>query len=104
MRILLGALVVIWELCWLPSGVADETGESAKDVQVAVQHAAEKPQQEKGHGFSLFWIVFIVAILFVVSSATALNTLGGKPPPRSGSGDASKRKKAAEDPKDRFRL
>lgn len=61
------------------------------------------PQKKKG-SVSLFWVVFIIAILFVLSSATALNSLGRRPPSHNKGANAPQpRRKSAKDER-RFRL
>lgn len=61
------------------------------------------PQKKKG-SVSLFWVVFIIAILFVLSSATALNALGRRPPSHNkGAGAPRPHRKPAKDER-RFRL
>lgn len=105
MRKLLGVLALFSCLFWLPAGYAGETAATSSQEPVAAHQAEKKPEKSEGHGISIFLLVFIGAILFVISTATALNALGGKPPPRSGSGTTPKpRKSPSEDPKDRFRL
>ena len=99
-------VIVISALAWFTSGYAEEHASSVEQKTEATKPAEDKPKQEEGHGISVFWMVFIGAILFVLSSATALNSLGGKPPPRSGDGTSRRPRKPKDDkdPKDRFRL
>lgn len=103
-RNLMKVLIVACSLYWLPALHAAEpaAGKAAQSSEVASPEQAGVKEEKKG-GFSIFWIVFLVSILFVLSSATALNRLGGKPPPRGKGGAPRPRKKAANDER-RFRL
>jgi hypothetical protein len=105
LRKLLGVLLLFSCLFWLTAGYAEEAEVTSGQASDTTHQVEKKPEKSEGHGISVFLLVFIGAILFVISTATALNALGGKPPPRSGSGTTTKpRKSSSEDPKGRFRL
>jgi len=97
------ALVIACCLNWLPVVHAEEVP-ADKPVQTEVSPAATHTDEKKTKkgGVSTFWIVFIVSILFVLSSATALNTMGKKPPPRGS--DKTPPRKKSDNGKNRFRL
>lgn len=102
MRRFLGVFLLVACLVWLPSGgfaAAQEVPTGA-----TAQKSAKKPQKEKGNGVTLFLLVFGGAVLFVLSTATALNSLGGKPPAKRDDARAPARRSANGDPKSRFRL
>jgi len=95
------SLIMVYCLCWLPS-IHAETPAADKPAQSESTTQAVTPAKAKKGGMSVFWIVFVIAILFVISSATALNRLGGKPP-KHGDNKARPRNKSGTD-EHRFRL
>ena len=105
---ILQVLVVICCFGGLPLSYAGDPALS-QPVQVEVS-ADDKGEQSGGwSGFTIFLLVFVFALLFVISSATAMNALGGKKgAPRSRDEAPPKRKKSTErklpEGKDRFRL
>lgn len=102
MRSLISIVLLFCCLYWLPVVHAEET-ESGKSQASAMVDQEKTATKEKKDNFTLFWIVFAVSILFVISSATALNRMGGKPPSGGKEGTPSPRKKPADDER-RFRL
>lgn len=105
---LLQVLVVMGCLFGLSQGYAAEApGSAAAQVEVP---AEGKDAESKGwSGFTIFLLVFVFALLFVISSATAMNALGGKGrAPRNRDEATPKRKKSTEsklpEGQDRFRL
>lgn len=76
----------------------DQTDGESQDAQRGV-----KKEKKGWSGMTIFLLVFTFSVLFLISTATALNRLGGKPPPRPKSSDTSPRKKAKTG-KERFRL
>jgi len=98
------ALVVACCLWWLPAVHAQaETAGTSVEVEAPSTAKAGAEKEKKG-GFSVFWVVFLVSILFVISSAAGLNALGGKPPPQGKGKTPPPRKKARSDDARRFRL
>ena len=95
------AVVVVCCLCWLPAVHAQQ--ETAGTQVEATSTAKAGTEKEKKGGFSVFWVVFLVSILFVISSATALNALGGRPPSHDKGKTPPLRKRAGNDER-RFRL
>ncbi len=74
-------------------GIEALPDETVQETQAATEKAAAAPQEaEKNNGFSVFLVVFLIAVLFVLSSATALKGLGGKPPARRTAKPSSPRK------------
>lgn len=104
MKKALTVLVLIGSLLFqLPAVAANDAG--AESSAPAGQQEQEKGADKEDNGMLIFWLVFAGAVLFVLSSATALNSLGGKPPPRShGDGTGPQRKKKTAEGKERFRL
>lgn len=101
MKNVVKALMLIYCLCWQPITYAVEPM-SDKPVQSETTTQPQDMAKPKKKGMSIFWIVFAVAILFVISSATALNRLGGKAPKRDNE-NPRPRNKSGKD-RDRFRL
>jgi len=105
LRKLLSILVLALCLGGWPSAYAADEGQSAKSAETTSQQKEKKADTREDDGMMIFWLAFLGAILFVLSSATALNSLGGKPPPRrNGDGAEPDRKKNVAEGKDRFRL
>lgn len=106
---LLQVLVVMGCLFGLSQGYAAEAPVSAA-VQVEAPAEGKDAEESKGwSGFTIFLLVFVFALLFVISSATAMNALGGKGrAPRNRDEATPKRKKSTEsklpEGQDRFRL
>lgn len=82
-----GVLMVVLMMLMFPSVQAGETpaaGQEAGSATAApVQDAAVSPgesRKDKGKGGKVFWVVLVLAFLFVLGSALTLNALGGKPP------------------------
>lgn len=79
-------------LVLMPPGVyaQPDVGDNLPAAQVEVpsstqslapETAPETDESErKAKGKSLFWIVLVISLLFVVGSASALNAMGGKQP------------------------
>jgi len=97
------ALLMLCWLCWIPPLHAEDGAVSKPTASAEIAQESATPKEKK-EGFSLFWIVFGVSILFVLSSATALNRLGGKPPSRSEGGTLRPRKESGDEEERRFRL
>lgn len=87
----------------------------ATETPISEQTQMEEPAKEKDaksegwSGFTIFLLVFVFALLFVISSATAMNRLGGKGwAPRSREATPPTPKKTTDsklrEGKDRFRL
>ena len=71
----------------LAPGVQAQSGDSgALPAQAEVSVSAQPMEAETGavekktRGKTLFWFVLVIALLFIVGSATALNALGGSQP------------------------
>lgn len=103
MRGLLQVMMVLLSLMAPPAFAAEQAGDAAPPAS-----AAEAQSQEKDEGWSgttIFLLVFIFSVLFVLSSATAMNALGGrKPTPRPGPRRQSPGERKKPEGKDRFRL
>lgn len=87
-----------------PPAVQAEQAPDAESAQAAAPAGEEQAPEEEGwSGFSIFLLVFVFSVLFILSSATALSRMGGKPPPRTPHKPSSQRP-GGSDGKDRFRL
>lgn len=104
-------VVLLCTLLWMPVLQAAPAGGEVATDGTSVEHSVEAPpdQPDEGwSGFSIFLLVFTVSVLFVLSTATALNRMGGgggKPPtgrPRKPTTTA-KRSSLPKD-RERFRL
>ncbi len=105
MRKLLQLMVLLGCLAAWPAAFAQEPVDNGEAVSAPA--SSEVAAEEKGgwSGMTVFAVVFVFALLFVLSSATALNSLGGKkrqPPPSRPKTTPSQRK--VPEGKDRFRL
>lgn len=78
----------------IPAQVGNGEG-AAVQGEVATSVGQMEPGQvepgtaeKKSKGKTLFWVVLVLALLFVIGSASALNALGGRQhQPRSGNGE-----------------
>jgi hypothetical protein len=84
---------------------AQEAPANGEAVSAPANSEDTAEDKEGWSGMTVFAVVFIFALLFVLSSATALNNLGGKKrqPPQPRSKTTPSRRKVPEG-KDRFRL
>ncbi len=104
MRNILKAMLLLVCLSGFSMAVAQESmAEPVVQDQPVSEGGVEAPKAKKKGGFTLFLIVFLVAVLFVLSSATALKRMGGKPPLRVKTPPPNRRGKLPEGDK-RFRL
>jgi hypothetical protein len=102
------ALIIIAGLSGAVPALGAETPQAPAQPPVGEQQVGD--EEEGSDGMLVFGLVFLFALLFVLSSATALNTLGGKPrankdkdKPRPRPGPAPTRNKMPQG-KERFRL
>ena len=83
--------------------VAESEATAQADAEAQEAQSGEEKEKKGWSGMTIFLLVFIFSVLFLISSATAMNRLGGKPPPRQeGQGPSPRRK--AQTGKERFRL
>lgn len=76
-------LLLVFGLLWLGGAATAQSQVTPNTTKGAEQAVAAEPESEEGwSGFSVFLLVFIISILFVASTATALNNMGGKAPPK----------------------
>lgn len=104
-------LLIICTLLWLsPLQAAPDSGVSADGTESELTAEVPPPEKAEGwSGFSIFILVFVISVLFVLSSATALTRMGGgkssKPPKRAvKSPAASPKRSRIPQGEDRFRL
>lgn len=84
--------------------VVVENGTTAQAAGESQHAQSGEAKEKKGwSGMTIFLLVFIFSVLFLISSATALNRLGGKPPPRQ-KGQTNSAQRKAQTGKERFRL
>jgi hypothetical protein len=97
-------LIMVWCLCWLPAVLAEEAPHAQQQPETVAEEGSGTDKE--GGGMTVFLLVFLFSILFVLSSATALKALGGKQPPARGKPrpkPTQTRKKLPEG-EERFRL
>lgn len=89
-------LMIVLAMFWLGTAQAEERASDEKEVStvenaVAPGSASHGEVQRKGRGVTVFWVVLVLSLLFVLGSALALNALGGKPrlPPGKGKDSGS---------------
>ncbi|MCW8827897.1 MAG: hypothetical protein OQK94_02450 [Gammaproteobacteria bacterium] len=103
MQRVLQAIIVMCCLVSFSALYAQETS-PAEQLTIEAQADEKGDGEQKGwSGMTIFWLVFAFSVLFLISSATALNRLGGKPPPIRKKPETRPRSKANES-RGRFRL
>ncbi|MEJ2407167.1 MAG: hypothetical protein P8171_23365 [Candidatus Thiodiazotropha sp.] len=104
MKKLMRALLLLLVTCGMMPVYAETVSvEPSSPVEKASPAKKDIEGKEKSNGMTLFLLVFIGAVLFVLSSASALNALGGRPPRKDGTTPPVKKKKSGDE-RDRFRL
>ncbi len=76
-------MVVLWVPCaQAQTGVADVRSDRDVEVSSTVESAVAEaePKKRKAKDSTLFWIVLVISLLFIVGSASALSAIGGKQP------------------------
>lgn len=111
MRIVLQLLIMAMVFAFAAPLSAEQPGASAPTAEIAADSREktgkeEAEGQDKGwSGMTIFLLVFIFSVLFVVHSATALSRFEGKrPPPGAEKPHSGKKKEDKEEQARRFRL
>lgn len=91
MRNVLKALLMFFSLTCTAWATSDVAAPGAVEESTVLAQAEEGKKAQKEHKYGVFLVVFLVSVLFVLSSATALKRMGGGKPVTRGKTGQSRR-------------